>query len=127
MTPIGSTVRSRWPRHRAFGVRAERRLTSASAAAAIAASVGTTARMRSVEPVRTGSTVTAHRTCEGRLRDPPRHLGVLLEPPQGVLVPPLTERHVDPKRVARSHELVGSALSHPEEHLELVVLACKGG
>src|SRR3954452_15060196 len=100
MTPIGSTVRSRWPRHRAFGVSAERRLTSARAAAAIAASVGTTARMRAVGPVRTGSTVTAHRTCERRLGDHPRHLGVLLEPPQRVLVPPLPERYVDPKRMA---------------------------
>ena len=41
-----------------------------------------------------------------RLRDHARHLRVLLQPPQRVLVPPLAEGDVDPQRMARRHELV---------------------
>src|SRR3954451_17215881 len=118
MTPIGSICSSTWPRQCAFGVSAERRFTIPSAPATTAATVGMAARRRDWTTVIARS-APAERPRHRRPRDRARHLRVLLQPPQRVLVPLLPVRDVDAHPVALRDELARAALADAEQHLDL--------
>jgi hypothetical protein len=54
------------------------------------------------------------------LRDHPGERRVLLQPPQRVLVPAVTVRHVHAETVPGGDELRCSLLAHAKQHLQLV-------